>query len=226
MSDQMVFNFFNFLNKRKKKIIFIIILIFLVYLIILYIYKSRSNVFSPNIIFYKKKPIKGKEIKTLTNIDLFPHGNVGNKYVYSYHFFIYIFNWKYKYGSVKTVFIKGDEDDSSPGFYLLPTINDGYFTLNTDEGLTKFRVKNIDINKWCHIGIVVNNQEVDIYYNGLIQSNNVIETLSLINSDPIIFGHNKGFNGLIYKFGYSSKALTPKEMYAFSKSNVPLYLDI
>ena len=212
--------FFIFIRKHSRKFIFLLIISLLLIFLIYWRKQHSHNILTHNLLFYNKFPINAKEMIELTDNKIHPYGKIGNQYRFTYHLFIYIFDWKYHYGLIKNVFIKGRGENACPGLYLSPEINNGFIIIHTEQGNIKFIINDIEINKWVHIGICVRELEVDIYYNGLIQSNNVLPALCKINNDPIVIASDHGFNGLIYKFGYSHKSYTPKQMRKVSKSSV------
>tara|TARA_B110001469_G_C9636691_1_gene319327 strand:- start:586 stop:1848 length:1263 start_codon:yes stop_codon:yes gene_type:complete len=68
--------------------------------------------------------------------------------------------------------------------------------------------------KVLHICIVIRDNIMDIYKNGMLESSKVLDSFPLMNSGKFTFfpDQNKSFNGLLNKFTYFNKALTHNEV--------------
>ena len=75
-------------------------------------------------------------------------------------------------------------------------------------------VKNIPLQKWVHIGYVLNNRTVDLYLNGKLERSCVLRGVPKLNEDKVHFGLNGGFFGKLSNVVYYRKALNPDQIYS------------
>ena len=194
----------------KAILITLSICIFLLFLIC--IYNFYRNVSDKNI--FCKKPTLGYEMQSFSPSKLQPLDNI---YRFSYHFFLYIHDFTYKFSRPKQVFCKGSPSKACPSFYLHPKLNIGIVSIFTDKGLKRFRLQNIPLRKWNHIALCVNEGEVDIYLNGLLAVTGVLGANPQVNSESLNIGERGGFSGLICRLCYSPKYLNASIINVLSK---------
>ena len=149
---------------------------------------------------------------------------------FSYTMWIYVQNWT---GGWKNILVKGsdpgmivsDDDtvggstfDRYPGLWLYPDTNALHARINTlssaNEGCD---VKNIPLQKWVHIGYVLNNRTVDIYIDGKLERSCVLRGIPKSNSGKLyVCGGTKGntYFGKISKLIHFKYALKPDEIYS------------
>lgn len=142
-----------------------------------------------------------------------PSANQGLAYTYS--FWIYIADWQYNFGKTKVVFVKGNNTNQSPGVYLYPNKNSMAVRLSTfaepnGEGCD---VDNIPLQKWVHIGIVLDNRTVDIYVDGRLVRSCVMRGVPKLNNSPLQFGTGGGFYGQLSRMQYFNRALNANDMH-------------
>jgi hypothetical protein len=205
---------------HQNKFIIPLILSIILIIIILIIYfnykKNRKN--NPS---FFTTPLSGKNNIILNESEVFPNGRRGSPYNLTYHLFIYIKDWNYQYGITKEIFQKGNSLNMCPGLYLSPKLNNILVKIKTNNGIKNIKVKDIEINRWFHLAIVIDNLSVTIYHNGNVISNNVLPSVCVINNDDLIINGNGGFNGLIYNLCIINKVLSSKEILKLSKKKPP-----
>ena len=141
---------------------------------------------------------------------------------YSMSGWIYIDDWNYRYGDEKVIIVNENGAEQNPKIYLHPYKNDVHFKLkymNPDtEGTVDDEIvlNNVNLQKWVHLVMCINDRTVDIYLNGkLVKSKglkNVID-VSYINSGEMKIVPDGGFGGFISNLRYYTKFLTPQEVW-------------
>lgn len=208
----------NHIKQNKGPIIAIISIVVIVIIVITVIMFRRRKHQSLRPVFCTS-PTLCKSAQTFPPDKLIPLGSV---YSFSYHFFIYINNYTYQYGALKEVFSKGDKDYACPSFWLDSKINDGIFNIMTGNGMKSFRLKNIDVRRWCHIAICVREGEADLYYKGKLAYTGILGDYCKINEDSLYIGRNGGFDGLLYRLQYTPDFLTPQQVANFASKSPPI----
>jgi hypothetical protein len=143
---------------------------------------------------------------------------------FSYSVWIYIQDWTHGW---KNIFVKGsgspgsstsDEPASSqlraPGLWLYPDTNSLHARINTyaspNEGCD---IKNIPLQKWVHIGYVLNNRTVDMYIDGKLERSCVLRGVPKLNDSELVVCDNNGFFGKISNLVYYKYALKPEDIH-------------
>ena len=204
------------LVKFKWILILVSVIFFSIIFVISYIiYKIKQN---NKVSSYCNIPTSSKEYQVFSSKNMKPSYGV---YQLSFHFFIYINDFNYRYGKLKEVFSKGDADYACPSFSLDKNVNNGIINIMTSKGLQSVILPNIDINRWCHIAICIKNSEVDLYYRGKLVKTEILKGFCKINGESLFIGKNGGFNGLIYKLTYNPAYLMAKDVYKLAKVSPP-----
>jgi len=209
----------KFINKIKKRVgksglglvIGVIVLVMILGLIY-YFYNASSISYSNNNPLWVDKPINAST--SMVRPKKVP--NAANAYSFSYSLWIYVSDWNYKFGEDKTIFVRKNSlgvgpDSLSLGLY--PKTNTLNARINTDKGPQTCDIKDIPLQKWVHIGYVVNNRNVDVYIDGKLERSCVLKGLPLMyRQDKVYIADNGGFYGQIGKFQFFSKSLTPTDI--------------
>jgi hypothetical protein len=145
---------------------------------------------------------------------------------FSLSFWMYIADWNYRFGDSKAVLVKGSPSNFTnvaPGLWLgdvdntlkvrMRTYKDG----GTWEGCD---VANIPLQKWVHVGYVLDNRVTDIYINGKLERSCVLKRLPWLNNQklwlvpPTPGGADQqvGFFGQLSSVRYFSSALRPVDV--------------
>ena len=79
-------------------------------------------------------------------------------------------------------------------------------SIEDDSGVSVY-VKNMPLKRWTHIGIVVNEQTVEIYVDGLLHSTTLLTNLIRENTGHLYLGQRGGFDGQLTQLRYFNKPL-------------------
>ena len=204
-------------NNTKKlggglMIVIGVIVLVMVLALVYYLYSASSTSYSKNNPLWVSKPINASN-STLTPKTV---PNAANAYSFSYSVWIYVSDWNYKFGENKTIFVRKNSlgtGDNSLFLGLYPSTNTLHATINTDKGLQSCDIKDIPLQKWVHVGYVVNNRNVDVYIDGKLERSCVLKGLPLMyRQDKVYIAADGGFYGQIGKFQFFSKSLTPTDI--------------
>ena len=90
----------------------------------------------------------------------------------SYTCWVRIDDFAYRYGEQRVIFTKGPTDLSSSCPALLIDGNTNSMLVKVDTfGATEIiPISNIPAKKWMHVGIVIDQDSVDVYINGIIHT--------------------------------------------------------
>jgi hypothetical protein len=107
----------------------------------------------------------------------------------------------------------------APGIWLSPVENNVVVIFNT-QGTSNselITLENIDVNKWIHISVSLNNSNVSIYKNGYLEKSVILKGEPIIMKTSNIYiantgDNNNGFAGLMYKGFYSNNSLSQKQI--------------
>jgi len=90
---------------------------------------------------------------------------------------------------------------------------------NTPESIL---ISNIPADKWVHFAIVVDQDAVDVYINGIIRQHHSLLQLPKQNDTDVVMGATgaQGWDGVLANFQYTPRSLSAGEIAALT-SNVP-----
>lgn len=150
---------------------------------------------------------------------------------YSYSIWFYIDDWNYKYGEPKVLLSRKDNlNGFNPLVYFDPTENNVSVLLScygsnpeTPEENFICKVKNINLQKWVNLILVMNNRTLDVYINGKLTKTCILPGVPRVNNDadvqitpgnnPNNLDDNAGFNGYVSKMKFFSYDMTPQQAY-------------
>jgi hypothetical protein len=204
-------------NKQMGIILLVILGIAIIVIIIVVIVNKNKNKNNQNVII--DTPVNAFGLKknkfTIKNSDL--------GLEFSYSVWIYIQDWTHGW---KNIFVKGSGSPGStsgqptssqlraPGLWLYPDTNSLHARINTyaspNEGCD---IKNIPLQKWVHIGYVLNNRTVDMYIDGKLERSCVLRGVPKLNDSDLIVCDNNGFFGKISNLVYYKYALKPDDIH-------------
>ena len=180
-------------------------------------------------VFYYKQPtdvidivtgsISGKEVKTVQGNKISRSFNQKEGATFTYTGWILVKDFTYNYGQKRLIFTK----DDCPGLYLDTTSNSLLVVIktfgNTPETIL---ISNITANKWMHFAIVVDQDSVDIYINGVVRQHHTLNQLPKQNESAITMGSNAaaGWDGVLANLQYTPRSLSAGEVAALT-ANVP-----
>jgi hypothetical protein len=139
---------------------------------------------------------------------------------FAYTCWLKIDNFSYKYGQQKVIFTKGPVDLSAmcPGVFLDGNTNTILVKIDTFGSQEIIPVSNIPAKKWIHFGLVVDQNSIDVYINGLAHTHRTIVQLPKQNSETVHTGIDGGFEGKIANLVYYNYFMTPAQIKALSLS--------
>ena len=75
-------------------------------------------------------------------------------------------------------------------------------------------IVNIPVQRWVHLGIVLQNKALDVYLNGSLKRSCILKNIpkSVKQTDNIYINQKGGFNGKISDIKYTPKAFTSEDM--------------
>jgi hypothetical protein len=155
---------------------------------------------------------------------------------FAYSCWVRIDNFAYQPGKQKVIFTKGPTDLSLMCPALLIDGNTNSLLLKVDTfGVTEVvAIPNIPAKKWLHVVIVVDQNSMDIYVNGILHTHHSITQLPRQNSGTVHTGVNSGFEGKLAGLTYYNYFLKPTDIPALMGTKpqqedigaLPPYFDI
>jgi hypothetical protein len=155
---------------------------------------------------------------------------------FAYSCWVRIDNFAYQPGKQKVIFTKGPTDLSLMCPALLIDGNTKSLLVKVDTfGVTEVvAIPNIPAKKWLHVVIVVDQNSMDIYVNGILHTHHSITQLPRQNSGTVHTGVNGGFEGKLAALTYYNYFLKPTDIPALMGTKpqqedigaLPPYFDI
>lgn len=133
---------------------------------------------------------------------------------FSYTGWIVVNDYTFNYGKKRPVFTKGD----CPGLYVDSTSNSLLVAVKTYANAPEtILVSNLPAKKWIHFGIVVNQDAVNVYINGVLRQHHMLAQLPKQNTSPVVIGSDTlGFDGVLSNLQYVPRSLSGSEVDALS----------
>lgn len=220
----------DFVNKIIKNQVFItFITIIIVLFLCLIIYRVLKH------LFLKKKNLI-RLVKGVKDARIYTKVNLGNKLddltpglEYTFSGWFYIRDLDYKYSRPKHIFHVGGPDgsDAAPGVWLHPKNNNIIIRMHTHNRETKSLnpeinleinkncdIENIEVQRWIHLGIVLQNKTMDVYINGQLRRSCTYNNIPKTNDTSTIhINKDGGFDGIVSDMFYSNIAYSAPTMY-------------
>jgi hypothetical protein len=136
---------------------------------------------------------------------------------YSYSGWILVNDFGEGYGKRRTIFKTGDD---TPALYIDSTSNSFIVAVRTFGSTETILIPNVPALKWLHLGLVVDQQAVDVYINGILRQHHTLGQLPQQTSTPSI-QMGPGWDGVLAKLVYYSRALRPSEIKRLAEEPVP-----
>jgi hypothetical protein len=130
---------------------------------------------------------------------------------FTYSGWILVNDFTHNYGRQRTIFTKGD----CPGLYLDTTSNSLKVVINTFAAVPEsLLIQNIPANKWVHFAIVVDQDSVDVYINGIISQHHSLSQLPKQNDASVTMGATGpgGWDGVLANLQYNPRSLSAAEI--------------
>jgi hypothetical protein len=153
--------------------------------------------------------------KPLTSSQALPQSlNQDKGITFAYTCWLLFDDFTYRMGTPKVIFVKGPEDLSSmcPGVFLDSNTNSILVKIDTFGTQEVIPISNIPAKKWLHFGLVVDQDSVDVYVNGILHTHHTLAQLPRQNSSPVHVGTEGGFKGKIANLNYYNYFLTPEQV--------------
>jgi hypothetical protein len=176
---------------------------------------SRTAVPSDTVILVKGSH-SGKISKSM-RVALPQSFNQPEGLIYSYSGWVLVNDFGAGYGERRTIVNVGED---SPALYIDSTSNSFVFAVKTFGATETILIPSIPALKWLHIGLVVDQQSVDIYINGILRQHHTLGQLPKQDSLPTI-QIGPGWDGVLGKLTYYSRALTHPEIKRLASETVP-----
>ena len=175
---------------------------------------GKSTVNDPTLVSLVEGSISGKTGRTYTT-PLPRSFNQSEGATFTYTGWLLMNDFTMNYGQKRTIFSKND----SPGLYLDSTSNSLLVVIDTYGSKESILISNIPARKWIHFGIVVDQDSVDIYINGVIRQHHMLAQLPKQNDSPITIGSDSvGFDGALSGLMYYTRSLSASDMDELSKT--------
>jgi hypothetical protein len=137
--------------------------------------------------------------------------------IYSYSGWILVNDFGAGYGQRRTIVKVGD---NTPGLYIDSTSNSFIVSVKTFGATETILIPSIPALKWLHVGLVVDQQSVDIYINGTLRQHHTLGQLPRQEKTPAI-EMGPGWDGVLARLTYYSRALQPREIKQLASEPVP-----
>jgi len=163
--------------------------------------------------------ISGKEQKDVPGDKLSRSFNQQQGATFSYTGWILVNDFTYNYGKKRLIFSKGD----CPGLYLDTTSNSLLVVVNTYSNAPEtILISNIPADKWIHFAVVVDQDSVDVYINGIIRQHHSLLQLPKQNDTGVTMGSSSaaGWDGVLANLQYTPRSLSAGEVAALT-ADVP-----
>ena len=163
--------------------------------------------------------ISGKEQKDVSGDKLSRSFNQEQGATFTYTGWILVKDFTYNYGKKRLIFSKGD----CPGLYLDTTSNSLLVVVNTYANTPEtILISNLPAEKWVHFAIVVDQDSVDVYINGVIRQHHSLLQLPKQNDSGVTMGSSSaaGWDGVLANLQYTPRSLSAGEVAALT-SDIP-----
>jgi hypothetical protein len=175
---------------------------------------GKSTVNDPTLISLVEGTISGKTGRTYTK-PLPRSFNQSEGATFTYTGWLLMNDFTMNYGQKRVIFSKND----CPGLYLDSTSNSLLVVLDTYGSKESILISNIPARKWIHFGIVVDQDSVDIYINGVIRQHHMLAQLPKQNDSPIVIGSDSlGWDGALSQLTYYTRSLSASDIDELSKT--------
>lgn len=222
-------------------IFFVIVVVFLVVFFLIKFMQSyfRYRTSKPSIVENTKL---GRKSKQMVGKSILKSLNQKSGLEFSYTFWMHVQSWEgkgnwkhiFNKGNMPTLEAgnscppSGNSEGSSgnnqadyprepllqaPGVWLRPDNNTLHIQMNTHEDPYEYcEVKNIPMNKWVCVAVVVMDRYVDVYINGDIKIRHKLNGIPRQNNGNMYVNYNGGFDGFLSRLVYYDHALNVYEI--------------
>ena len=224
---------------NKVFIIFITIIVILILCLILYRISKYVLFRKSNHITLVKGIKDARMYHKVLLAEKLNQSSIGLEYTFGGWF--YIRDLDYKYSRPKHIFHIGDDHgiNASPGVWLHPSNNNLIIRMHTHNRASgslnpeinlKIKkncdIEDIKIQRWIHLGIVLQNKTMDVYINGRLRRSCTFEDIPKPdNSTTAHINKDGGFDGIVSNMFYSNIAYSAPQIYdIYRKGHKPINL--
>jgi hypothetical protein len=128
---------------------------------------------------------------------------------------------KFDYGEQKVIFVKGSGtlEHACPALVLDGNTNTLLVKIDTFGAQETIPITSVPAKKWLHVGITVQEHELNVYINGIQYAKQTLIQLPKSNTGQVLV-FPQGFSGRVAKLQFYPKVLSYTEITAESK-NIP-----
>lgn len=132
----------------------------------------------------------------------------------SFTCWVKIDDFAYRYGEQRVIFTKGPTDLSSmcPALVIDGNTNSLLVKIDTFGATEIIPISNIPAKKWLHVGIVIDQDNVEVYINGLIHTYRTLVQVPRQNDDTVHTGIGGGFDGKVASIEYYPRVLSASDI--------------
>jgi hypothetical protein len=142
---------------------------------------------------------------------------------FSYTGWLRIDDFAYRYGEPKVIFVKGSPDLSvaCPALLIDANTNSLLVKIDTFGAQETISVVSVPAKKWLHVGIVVKQESVDVYINGILYAHHILTQLPKQNTSSVLNSPGGGFAGRIVRLEYHPQAMSNSEILSKAGEHPP-----
>jgi hypothetical protein len=143
---------------------------------------------------------------------ILPKPDIGNEYTLT--LWLYIKDLDYNFAKPKHILHIGDIDAKYvvPGLWIYPNDNHIMVQLGTKDKSQRCDIKNIPLQRWNHIALIMNNTTIDTYINGKLTGSCKLNQVYQVPDGDIYLNQFEGFNGEMSDIYYVNKAVSSAEI--------------
>ena len=209
----------------------LLICIIIVLIVLLYLFYTFFIVKRPAHNVLIDQPVYlTQDYNSFISIDKLPPSNTGRKYTYA--FWIYIKNvpentiWNSDFQHEKIILFHY----GSPNIYYIPKKHELKISIFYKNNMNEkesydFILDNLESQNWIHVGLTVNNKNVDVYLDGELHASTILNNIPWIPNKYMYIGEkNNNFNGYLYYLEYINTDLGIEDMrdlYNKTKNTTP-----
>jgi len=129
---------------------------------------------------------------------------------FSYTGWFRIDDFSDRIGVQKVIFVKGSADlnTACPALVIDANTNTLLVKVDTYGAQETIPIVSVPSKKWLHVAVVVGQDFVDVYINGILRERVVLQYVPKQNYSNIMVCQNGGFNGNLSNLRYYNKALS------------------
>ena len=170
----------------------------------------------------KKRKIIPQDPSVSNSITLKRSRNESEGIEFTYTAWLWINDYSYKYGEWKHVFHKGNEDswpNRAPGVWLHPTKNIMRVYMNSYNQIANYvDIDNIPLNKWMHLTIICNSNKLDIFINGFLKKQLILDGVPKQNYGDVYINAFGGYDGFLSEMRYYDYSINMAQLESIIRS--------